>query len=146
LPARYALITAALDGFDASATSVVLRGVFFGVAMTVFGLVIQRVREHDDPDTTTQPHTRSRAAAMKPLTSHESPTPNRPPRTARPLAWALVATLADVLLITFVGWDLIDSDSFPDGLGIPLLIAAVIALADPVARIISERRRPGASR
>jgi hypothetical protein len=43
--AIYALITAAVDGFDASVTSVVLRGVFFGVAMTVVGLVIQRVRE-----------------------------------------------------------------------------------------------------
>jgi hypothetical protein len=76
---------------------------------------------------------------MRPQTPHKSATTARPPRTARALAWALVATLADLLALVFLGWNLIDSDSFPDALLIPCLIAAVIAFADAIARIISER-------
>jgi hypothetical protein len=45
--AAYALITAALDGFDASLTSIVLRGVFFGVTMTAIWLAIHRFAERD---------------------------------------------------------------------------------------------------
>jgi hypothetical protein len=46
--ALYALITAALDGFEASLSNVVLRGLFFGAAMTVVMTIAQRLGDRDD--------------------------------------------------------------------------------------------------
>jgi hypothetical protein len=69
----------------------------------------------------------------------------RPPMTARGHAWALVTTLASLLVVTFLIWGLIDEDSFPDALLIPTLVAVAISIADTVARIVSERRQRGAS-
>jgi hypothetical protein len=50
--ALYALITAALDGFDASLAKSVLRGAFFGVTMTAIWLAIHRFGERDRSDDT----------------------------------------------------------------------------------------------
>jgi NhaP-type Na+/H+ or K+/H+ antiporter len=76
---------------------------------------------------------------MNPTTPHAQPE-DKPRMTRRERAWALIVTLASIVVATFFIWIVIDEDSLPHAFGIPLLIAAVITVADAVARIVRERR------
>jgi hypothetical protein len=63
-------------------------------------------------------------------------------RSVRHHAWALLTTVAYLLMTTFFVWDLIDEDSFPRVLFIPLLLAAAVMIGEAVAGIITKRRGP----